>query len=195
MVKKYYSYEETHRTVKGGKQKRCVKCKAWKRYGEFRNDRHRPDGLRVYCKACDKAVEKRKRSKGRKTIRQYLKYEERHRTVRGVKEKLCCSCNEWKYESCFHKNRRTNDGLSFRCKDCVRKESRRNLEQKKSDARKNLRYEESHRLVKGNKQKYCRKCNKWKVESEYGRDRSTRDGLAHWCRKCSYKPASKKHKK
>ena len=193
MTKKYYSYEETHQTVNGVKLKRCVKCKKWKEYCEFRNDRHSLDGLRTYCKACDKATEWKRRRKNRKTVRQYLRYEERHRTIRGVKEKLCCSCNKWKYESCFYKNRRTNDGLSIRCKDCAKKESRKNLEKKKSDARKNLRYEDRHRIVKGVKQKFCRKCEKWKKESEFAKNRSTRDGLTGWCKKCLYKATNKKH--
>jgi len=128
MAKKYYSYDETHQTVKGEKLKRCVKCKKWKEYDKFRNDRHRPDGLRIYCKACDKAIERKRRRKDKKAVRQYLRYEDRHRVVRGVKEKLCCSCNKWKYESCFHKNRRTNDGLSYKCKECHKRDNRKLLE-------------------------------------------------------------------
>ena len=195
MTKKYHSYEETHQTVNGVKLKRCVKCKAWKEYDEFRNDRHRPDGLRIYCKVCDKAVETRKRRKGRKTVRQYLRYEERHRTVRGIKEKLCCSCKKWKYESCFHKNRRTNDGMSYKCRECHRKDGRKNLERKTSDARKNLRFEDRHRVSDGIKQKFCRKCRKWKAEIEFYKDSSKRDGLADRCKKCSYKSSKKSQKK
>lgn len=195
MAKKYYSYNETHQMVRGVKLKRCVKCKAWKEYSEFRNDRARRDGLRIYCKTCDKATERKRRRKNRKAVRQYLSYEDRHRIVRGFKEKLCCCCQQWKYESCFHKNRRTNDGLSYQCKECSKRDSRKRLEQSKEDPRRNLRYEECHRVIDGIKQKLCRKCGKWKTESEYYRNGSARDGLNSRCKKCAYKSVRKSCKK
>jgi len=51
-VKRYYSYEETHRTVSNVKQKRCRRCKSWKTESEFYKDRLRKDGLQFWCKAC-----------------------------------------------------------------------------------------------------------------------------------------------
>jgi hypothetical protein len=120
-----------------------------------------------------------------------LRYEERHRTIRGVKEKLCCSCKQWKYESHFHKNCWSNDGLSFQCKECERKD----YEQTNKSVRRNLRFEDRHRVVDGVKEKFCRKCSKWKTENEFYRSRSTKDSLCNWCKKCSYKSAQKFRKK
>jgi hypothetical protein len=172
MTKKYYSYEETHRTVSGRKQKLCTKCIKWKDKREFHKDRYRKDGLKIRCKECDKAdahERRRKNRRKRKNVRQYLRYEQRHRTIRGVKQKLCCSCNKWKDESHYSRHRQLKDGLSLKCKDCERKRyARKRLEQKN---------------------------RKWKKESEYYKYRSSKDGLMGQCRKCSYKPAHKSHKR
>jgi len=180
MAKKYHSYEETHRTVKRVKQKRCIKCKKWKDESEFGKSRTKRDGLRIYCKDCENALERKRYRKNRKTIREYLRYEERHRVVHGVKEKQCCCCKQWKYESQFYRKRSTKDGLAMECKECHRKHHERN----RKGSRKNLRYEEKHRTVKGVKQKLCGKCKKWKDESEFRRNPRMRDGLCWQCRDC-----------
>jgi hypothetical protein len=189
MTKRYYKYGETHRTVKGRKQKYCTKCKKWKGESEFGVDRAKRDGLNIRCKDCYKAYTRalhKKYTKGKKT-RAYLRYEACHRIVRGIKEKLCSRCKQWKYESDFYRHRRLKDGLSLRCREC---ESKR-LGRKTKGGRRSLRYEDSHRLVNGVKEKLCNKCRKWKTESEYHKHRATKDGLASRCKKCSYKPRDK----
>ena len=192
MTKRYYKYEETHRTVKGRKQKRCTKCKRWKEESEFCKNRARKDGLKIYCKGCNNAYSLRRRRKNRKgkKARVYLRFEDRHRVIRGLKEKLCSRCKKWKYYSDFHKNRRSKDGLSLGCKEC---ESKR-YERIKKGARKYLRFEDRHRVVKGIKEKFCRKCSKWKKESEYYTHRSNKDGLSVRCKKCSYEATGKPYK-
>ncbi len=57
--------------------------------------------------------------------------------------------------------------------------------------RKRFRYDDCHRVVKGAKEKLCRKCRKWKGESQFYMNRSSKDGLLGWCKKCS-SAASKK---
>jgi len=52
------------------------------------------------------------------------KYEDFHRVVDGVKQKLCGKCNEWKPESEFHKNASCKDGLAGSCKVCKAKAAR-----------------------------------------------------------------------
>jgi len=118
MTKRYYKYGETHRKVRGRKQKYCTTCKRWKSESEFRIDRYKRDGLKIKCRDCDSAyVRKRRMAKGGK-IRIYLKLELRHRTVRGHREKLCSKCGRWKKESEYHKERSARDGLSGWCKGC-----------------------------------------------------------------------------
>jgi hypothetical protein len=187
MTKKYYSYEETHYTVKGVKQKRCTKCKSWKEESEFYKNRARKDGLTIYCKGCVAAYHRKRRSKNRKAVREYVRYEDRHRTFRTIKEKLCSRCKLWKKESLFHTNRRSRDGLQWRCKECQSK----CLERKRKGGRRYLRYEDRHRVVNEIKQKYCRKCIRWKSESEFYKDRLQKDGLKGQCKKCTYKPVKK----
>ena len=48
---------------------------------------------------------------------------------------------------------------------------------------KKLRHER-HRVVNGVRKKLCSKCRKWKVESQFYRNRHSKDGLAGWCSKC-----------
>ena len=153
MAKKYYKYEETHRTVKRVKQKRCIKCKKWKAESEFHKDRFRRDGFRIYCKGCAQWYDRKHRGKNRKAVRQYMRYKDRHRVVRGVKQKLCYGCKQWKYESQFFKNRRSNDGLGSQCRECHKKR----YELATKTGRKNLRYEDRHRIVNRAKEKLCRK--------------------------------------
>ena len=52
------------------------------------------------------------------------KYDDLHRVVDSVKQKLCRKCNEWKPESEFHKNASCKDGLAGSCKVCKAKAAR-----------------------------------------------------------------------
>jgi hypothetical protein len=187
MTKRYYKCEETHQTVNGIKLKRCTKCKRWKEVGEFCKDRDRKDGLKIYCNACVNAYALKRYRKNKKPVKDYLRYEDRHRVMRGFKEKLCSRCKQWKYYSEFHKNSRTKDGLSFRCKECKRIRTG----YKPKSNRKYLLYEDRHRVIDGIKQKYCRHCKRWKNEDQFYIDKGKKDGLNNRCKKCSYKPAKK----
>ena len=193
MTKKYYKCEETHQTFNGVKHKRCTKCKRWKEESEFCKDRARKDGLKIYCKGCNKAyaLKHRKKNGKRKKTRVYLRFEDRHRVIRSFKEKLCSRCKQWKYQSDFYKNSQSKDKLSLWCKECGNKR----YEHKRKGVRTNLGYEDRHRTVKGIKQKFCRKCSKWKAESEFYQNKSSRDDLDDRCKKCSYKPAKKSRKR
>ena len=55
----------------------------------------------------------------RKDRRRYLLYEDRHRVVKGVRQKLCRKCNQWINETGFHRSSREKDGLKGRCKKCA----------------------------------------------------------------------------
>jgi len=51
-------------------------------------------------------------------------YEDEHRVVDGVKQKLCRKCGDWKAQSEFHKNASRKDGLARWCKVCRTRASR-----------------------------------------------------------------------
>lgn len=58
-LKRYYSYEQSHRVVDGVKEKRCRRCKMWKAEGKFYKKQRNKDGLADWCKECaDKATNK-----------------------------------------------------------------------------------------------------------------------------------------
>ena len=130
MAKRRYSYEEKHRTVKGVKQKRCTKCKKWKKESEFGKDRTCKDGLRIRCRECDRAYERERYRKDRKSVKDRLRYEQYHRIVAGVKQKRCCRCKKWKDESQYCRSRRSKDGLQWQCKECESKYARKYYKRK-----------------------------------------------------------------
>ena len=61
------------------------------------------------------------------------KYEDFHRIVDGVKQKLCRKCNEWKPESEFHKNASCKDGLAASCKVCKAKAAQQYREKRRAE--------------------------------------------------------------
>jgi hypothetical protein len=184
-MRKYYRYKDSHRTVRGVKQKRCTMCERWKPESDFHVDRARTDGLKIRCKKCSSIYDRELKRKRAKKSRKYLTYKERHRLFRGVKQKLCSCCEEWKGENSFYKQRGKRDGLSDRCKECLNTRARERYQPKEG---RYLRYEERHRTINGVRKKLCRKCRKWKKDSEFYKDRSEKDGLSKQCKKCTYKP-------
>ena len=75
--------------------------------------------------AAEKPVEEKPAGKGNK-------YDELHRVVDGVKQKLCRKCKEWKPESEFHKNASCKDGLAVSCKTCKAEAAREYRKRRKA---------------------------------------------------------------
>ena len=61
--------------------------------------------------------------------------------------------------------------------------------------KKYYRYEQCHRVVEGVREKRCRKCGKWKAESEFYKKRKHKDGLANRCKECANKATNKSRKR
>lgn len=57
--------------------------------------------MKIWCKACGTAYVG---GLCGKNIRQYLRFEQRHRIVNGVKQKLRSGCKQWKDESDFYRD-------------------------------------------------------------------------------------------
>jgi hypothetical protein len=127
--------------------------------------------------------------------RRYLSYEEKHRTVRGRKQKYCIKCNKWKGENQYFKNSINKDGLGLWCNDCKREDKREFYRKMGKGLKTYRRYEEYHRVVGGVKQKKCRKCKRWKTESEFYKTKRNKDGLQVTCKACSDKATNKSRKK
>ena len=75
--------------------------------------------------AKDEHVEKKPPKRGKT-------YEDLHRIVDDVKQKLCRKCNEWKPESRFHKNASSKDGLAGSCKVCKAEAAKEYRERRKT---------------------------------------------------------------
>lgn len=120
MTREYHKYKNTHRKVRGRKQKYCIKCLKWKNESEFNIDRDKRDGLNIKCRDCDKAYQRElfKKYRRGKKFRIYLRFEQRHRINNGIIEKRCSKCGGWKSESEYHKDRSRKDGLACCCKKC-----------------------------------------------------------------------------
>ena len=109
--------------------------------------------------------------------------------------KRCSKCKKWKDEIQFGKDSKNKDGLRYWCKDCVRAYMREGYKKEGKGLKKYYRYEECHRVVDGVKQKRCRRCKRWKAESDFYKTHINNDGLAVWCKECSDKATNKSHKK
>ncbi len=51
-----------------------------------------------------------------------------------------------------------------------------------------------HRIVKGVRQKFCKKCNEWKPENEFHKNASNKDNLAADCKVCKNNAAKERRK-
>ncbi len=175
--------------------KQCTKCKKWKEESEFHKDCKSKDGLAYWCKKCYREYNHRRYMRIRGPVKKHFRYEESHRTIDGVKQKRCTKCKKWKDESKFGKDRYGKDGLGHDCKDCVRAYKRERYKEEGKGLKTYYRYEECHRVVDGVKQKRCRRCKRWKAESDFYKLRSNKEGLSFWCKECANKAASKARKK
>jgi len=175
--------------------KRCTKCNKLKSKSEFGKNHKNKDGLRYLCKKCVREYKRGYYRRNRGPVKRYFRYEESHRTIDGVKQKRCTKCKKWKDESKFGKYHYGKDGLGYNCKDCVRAYIRERYKKEGKGLKTYYRYEECHRVVDGVKQKRCRRCKRWKTESEFYKNRSCKDGLKFLCKECSKKVNRNSYKK
>jgi len=101
--------------------KQCSKCKKWKDESKFGKRPGTKSGVCSKCKDCVRAYIRERNKKEGKGLKQYYRYEERHRVVDGMKQKRCSKCKRWKAESEFYKKRQHKDGLAVWCKECANK--------------------------------------------------------------------------
>jgi len=107
--------------VKQAGMKRCTKCKKSKDKSRFGKDKRLNVGLSYWCIKCEKEYQHAYYLRTSKATRRNFKYEDSHRVVGGVKQKLCRKCRKWKAEREFHANPISRDGLKATCKKCAKK--------------------------------------------------------------------------
>jgi hypothetical protein len=101
--------------------KQCTKCKKWKDESQFYVKSRHKDGLSYWCRKCESEYARVRYNRNGRRSRRYFRYEERHRVVRGLKEKRCSRCKKWRPEAQFYRRTRHKDGLSVWCKECADK--------------------------------------------------------------------------
>ena len=78
--------------------KKCTKCKKMKDESRFCKRKRHKDGLSCWCKDCESAYARERYDKMRNRLRRYLRFTERHRVVKGIKQKICSRCKKWRPE-------------------------------------------------------------------------------------------------
>ena len=153
--------------IDGVEKKHCPCCDMWKNATkedgerEFPLHKSRPGGLGGYCLDCMKKRPRKSRANGHelKTIT---------RDTEEGKEKLCCTCSEWKDFSQFRSNKSIKDerhcGISKQCTECY--DSNKYY---KKDKHKKRKVEHNAKLYENNKKEMIRK------HVEYKRKRMKED--------------------
>ena len=99
--------------------KRCSRCGETKPHSEFHKQKRNRDGLRSYCKECQKAANRAWRAADtpeKAQERAAQKAEKKALAERGMKP--CLDCNEVKPFGEFSPDKRTRDGLQPYCRSC-----------------------------------------------------------------------------
>jgi len=140
--------------------KECRICRKEKPASEFGVDKLKRDGLRSYCKECD-----RKRAKAN------------YKKIKGLSKKKtpvrkrCPGCGEVRPRSDYTKLSGRKDGLSTYCRDCRRV--------KMSEA-----YEKRDKNEPTVSHKVCPVCNEDKPTSQFYLEPKKKDGLSYDCKSC-----------
>lgn len=138
----------------------CSACKVEKFVEEFGSDKMKKDGLRSYCKECDRRLARERGARAKDKPKVF------------VTEKLCLDCNTIKPRSEFHKYKRSSDGLHHYCKECMQKRNK--------ETHANLKVKEP--TVE---HKVCATCKVDKPAFNFYKAPKQSDGLSWECRDCT----------
>ena len=98
--------------------------------------------------------------------------------------KRCSKCGKLKDKSEFSKQSSRKDGLRYWCKKCECDYLHEYYRRNRKSVKKYYSYEEIHRDVGGVKEKWCRRCRKWKALIDYHKNVAAKDGVYIWCKEC-----------
>jgi len=131
----------------------CSKCQIEKDESEFSKKPDSKDGLQPKCKKCTNEYNV--------IYRQKMKFKKKEE----IKNKKCGSCKETKDINCFGKNSCSNDGFSYVCKECRKKDYDKSAEKTKQYRTENLEEKKHY-----DKQYYIKNKNKKKIYYEENKD-------------------------
>jgi len=100
-------------------KKRCTKCHKLKSRDKFYKSTQTNDGLRSSCKICMSKDQRALRERRNPSAKKILSYNERHRTVNKIDQKLCSRCSVWKPLSKYRKDSRRRDDRQSHCNKCL----------------------------------------------------------------------------
>lgn len=144
--------------------KACAVCRVKLPVGNFGPDKAKNDGLRSYCRECDRRLARERSQKAKGRVKVF------------VSEKVCQDCNTLKPRTEFHNCSRHSDGLLSYCKECTAK---RNMEMRKILKSKEPTVEH----------KVCPQCSCDKPASDFYLSPKRGDGLSWVCKICTRKQA------
>lgn len=156
-------------------KKICSRCEIERDLGEF------SASSSSICKDCNKAYQSEYRKK-------------KAWDGRIVASKKCSSCNTVFSADKFYSDKSRSDGLSNRCKVCVKAYRKRNRDKILEQSRKyNRKRAESEKIkVTG---RVCAQCGKYKESKYFWKSKHTKDGLYPACIECKKKQESTDHRK
>jgi hypothetical protein len=151
-------------------KKKCKGCNINKLVDKFGPFKTSKDGYSYYCKECQNKISKAYSDEYSYSIEINLR---------------CDVCNITKSSLNFNKNRRKKNGYSDICKECSKKELKKQRE--------NNKLKNSKDTIAKTFIKKCSSCKIQKLNSEFNFNKINHDGLQSICRDCSAK-AMKKHR-
>src|ERR1039457_1875679 len=140
----------------------CSKCHIALPLTEFNTDNNTKDKLNSSCRKC--------RSKSQKAHRERNKSRD---TVVPPGLKVCCTCGLEKPSFQFSKTGSNKDGLSYSCKECAAKNSKKNGEKNKA-----------REIIVIPEYRTCTGCSLIKPGSSFYKSSSEKDGIATCCKEC-----------
>lgn len=164
--------------------KRCGSCNEYKPLSAYHGDSRSSDGKRCYCKDCVSDYhDQRDKSECKAQSDAWAKENKRRLECNEIEipsVKVCLGCNEEKPIEKFGGNVRRKDGHNPKCKDCTAEWSRsyvKDLRQKYKE------YWLAHEPDRSGTKK-CSGCKTSKSRTQFGINRTLKDGLKADCYDC-----------
>jgi len=93
--------------------------------------------------------------------------------------KMCSTCRRNLPLDRFGPNKKSADGLAYRCRECNRIRSKRRRQERTEFWLTHDPY-----IEHATKEKLCKRCETTKPVTEFSRSNETTDGLQRWCKPC-----------
>ena len=165
--------------------KSCTKCGKEKPLSEFCKEKGGKDGIRSHCKVCRNKYHKKHQLENKAEID--LRHK-KHQLENPIEKKVCHSCKIEKDIREFIKCKDYKDGLSYKCKSCLKESNDKNKERLFQE---HLKYQSENPV----KKKVCLGCKLKKDVVEFCKNKRSKDGFSCRCKTCCSKNYGQWHSK